>query len=38
MSEEIRRLVDERWEEYGIGEQAGEDGRPKASLRQLLRR
>ena len=35
MSDEIQRLVDGRWEEYGLGPVgAAEDG----SLRQLLRR
>jgi 4-hydroxy-3-polyprenylbenzoate decarboxylase len=35
MSDEIRRLVDDRWEEYGLGAVSGAtDG----SLRQLLRR
>ncbi len=38
MSDEVRRLVDERWDEYGIGaSQTGADGRRNA-LRQLLRR
>jgi hypothetical protein len=31
MSDEIRRLVDERWDEYGLGASA-------EALRQLLRR
>jgi 4-hydroxy-3-polyprenylbenzoate decarboxylase len=39
MSDEVRRLVDERWHEYGLGAAAVEaDGRPKSALRQLLRR
>src|SRR5213082_3087093 len=38
MSDEVRRLVDERWGEYGLDDaEAGEDGR-RAALRQLLRR
>jgi 4-hydroxy-3-polyprenylbenzoate decarboxylase len=38
MSDEVRRLVDERWEEYGLGAAtAAADGSPGA-LRQLLRR
>jgi len=38
MSEEIRRLVDERWAEYGLGVPgAAQDGSADA-LRQLLRR
>ena len=38
MSEEVRRLVDERWAEYGLGAAgAAEDGSADA-LRQLLRR
>ena len=39
MSEEVQRLVDERWGEYGIGsEPVAADGRDKGALRQLLRR
>ena len=39
MSDEVRRLVDERWAEYGIGNGAVEaDGRDRGALRQLLRR
>jgi 4-hydroxy-3-polyprenylbenzoate decarboxylase len=39
MSDEVRRLVDERWGEYGIANGASEaDGRDKGALRQLLRR
>jgi 4-hydroxy-3-polyprenylbenzoate decarboxylase len=39
MTQEIRDLVDRRWAEYGIdGAAAEENGRPKRSLRQLLRR
>jgi 4-hydroxy-3-polyprenylbenzoate decarboxylase len=38
MTDEVRRLVDERWSEYGLGDAAGSpDGRPSL-LRQLLRR
>src|SRR5436190_635094 len=38
MSDEIRRLVDERWTEYGLGAQPpAVDGR-RSALRQLLRR
>jgi 4-hydroxy-3-polyprenylbenzoate decarboxylase len=39
MSDEVSRLVDERWGEYGIGREPVEaDGRDKGALRQLLRR
>jgi 4-hydroxy-3-polyprenylbenzoate decarboxylase len=38
MSDEVKRLVDERWDEYGIGAVAAVDGRGKSALRQLLRR
>ena len=38
MSDEVRRRVDERWDEYGLGEPAGADGRSSGALRQLLRR
>src|SRR3954454_15118916 len=38
MSDEIRRRVDERWAEYGLGEPAAADGRGAGALRQLLRR
>jgi 4-hydroxy-3-polyprenylbenzoate decarboxylase len=38
MSDEVRRLVDERWDEYGIGAAAEGDGRGRSPLRQLLRR
>src|SRR5919204_1582104 len=38
MSDEVRRLVDERWEEYGLGAAAVADGRSRRPLRQLLRR
>jgi 4-hydroxy-3-polyprenylbenzoate decarboxylase len=38
MSDEVRRLVDERWDEYGIEATAEADGRSKSALRQLLRR
>jgi 4-hydroxy-3-polyprenylbenzoate decarboxylase len=39
MSEDVRRLVDERWADYGLGDepQAG-DGHARSALRQLLRR
>jgi hypothetical protein len=38
MSDEVRELVDRRWNEYGIeAESAAEDGR-RSLLRQLLRR
>jgi len=38
MSEEVRRLVDERWDEYGLGDVPQGNGRPGRSLSQLLRR
>jgi 4-hydroxy-3-polyprenylbenzoate decarboxylase len=38
MSDEVRRLVDERWDEYGIEATVEADGRSKSALRQLLRR
>ena len=41
MSEEIRELVDRRWEEYGIpAHDAGQlvENDPRRGLRQLLRR
>src|SRR6266508_1790238 len=38
MSDEIRRRVDERWAEYGLGEPVAADGRAAGALRQLLRR
>ena len=38
MTEEILRLVDERWAEYGLDGVAAADGRPENALRQLLRR
>jgi 4-hydroxy-3-polyprenylbenzoate decarboxylase len=38
MSDEVRRLVDERWAEYGIGAGFEADGRDRSALRQLLRR
>ena len=38
MSDEVRRLVDKRWDEYGIEATAEADGRSKSALRQLLRR
>src|SRR5256885_3521382 len=36
MSDEVRRLVDERWDEYGLGAAADADGRREGALRQLL--
>jgi 4-hydroxy-3-polyprenylbenzoate decarboxylase len=39
MSDDVRRLVDDRWAEYGLANEAVEaDGRGKGALRQLLRR
>jgi 4-hydroxy-3-polyprenylbenzoate decarboxylase len=39
MSDEVRRLVDDRWAEYGIGNDAVQgDGHERGALRQLLRR
>ncbi|MFL6019719.1 MAG: menaquinone biosynthesis decarboxylase [Gaiellaceae bacterium] len=38
MTDEVRRLVDARWDDYGIGVDAGADGRSRSALRQLLRR
>jgi 4-hydroxy-3-polyprenylbenzoate decarboxylase len=38
MSEEVRRLVDDRWSEYGLGDRPHADGRERSPLRQLLRR
>jgi 4-hydroxy-3-polyprenylbenzoate decarboxylase len=38
MTDEVRRRVDERWAEYGLGDPAEADGRAKGALRQLLRR
>ena len=39
MSDEVRRLVDERWGEYGLETEPGSpDGRRQSALRQLLRR
>jgi hypothetical protein len=38
MSDEVRRLVDERWDEYGLGAAAEADGRREGALSQLLRR
>jgi 4-hydroxy-3-polyprenylbenzoate decarboxylase len=38
MSDQVKRLVDERWDEYGIGAVGAVDGRGKSALRQLLRR
>ena len=38
MSDEVRRQVDERWDEYGLGAAPEADGRREGALRQLLRR
>jgi len=38
MSDEVRRRVDERWSEYGLGAAPEPNGRRQAALRQLLRR
>jgi 4-hydroxy-3-polyprenylbenzoate decarboxylase len=38
MSDEIRRKVDERWEEYGLGAAPDPNGSRQGALRQLLRR
>ena len=38
MSDEVRRLVDERWGEYGLGDVPQGNGRRERSLSQLLRR
>jgi 4-hydroxy-3-polyprenylbenzoate decarboxylase len=38
MSDEVRRLVDARWDEYGLGAAAEADGPREGALRQLLRR
>jgi 4-hydroxy-3-polyprenylbenzoate decarboxylase len=38
MTDEIRDLVDRRWEEYGIGVEADANGAARRSLRHLLRR
>src|ERR671914_805232 len=38
MSAEVKELVDRRWDEYGLGVDAGGDGAGRRSLRQLLRR
>jgi 4-hydroxy-3-polyprenylbenzoate decarboxylase len=38
MSDEIRRRVDERWEEYGLGAAPDPNGSRQGALRQLLRR
>jgi hypothetical protein len=37
MSEEIRALVDRRWEEYGFGTEASENGRRAGFMRRKLR-
>jgi len=34
----VRRLVDVRWDEYGLGDVPRGNGRPERSLSQLLRR
>src|SRR3954452_8423992 len=38
MTDEVRRLVDARWDDYGLGEPVAADGRAAGALRQLLRR
>jgi 4-hydroxy-3-polyprenylbenzoate decarboxylase len=38
MSAEVKELVDRRWDEYGLGVDAGGDGTGRRGLRQLLRR
>ena len=38
MTDEVRALVDRRWEEYGIDVEAGGNGAPRRPLRHLLRR
>jgi len=38
MSDEIRRRVDERWAEYGLGAAPDPNGSRQGALRQLLRR
>ncbi|HEV8249505.1 MAG TPA: hypothetical protein VGQ15_05995, partial [Gaiellaceae bacterium] len=39
MSDEVKALVDRRWEEYGIGlRAAADDGAGRQGLRRLLRR
>jgi hypothetical protein len=38
MTEEVQRLVDERWHEYGLDAAPERDGSRKRPLRQLLRR
>ena len=38
MTEEVQRLVDERWDEYGLGGAAVADNGRRGALRQLLRR
>ncbi|MDX6507097.1 MAG: 4-hydroxy-3-polyprenylbenzoate decarboxylase, partial [Gaiellaceae bacterium] len=38
MSDEVRRRVDERWDEFGLGAPAEAHGHGKGALRQLLRR
>jgi 4-hydroxy-3-polyprenylbenzoate decarboxylase len=38
MSDDVRGLVDARWDDYGIGTAAAADGRGRSALRQLLRR
>jgi 4-hydroxy-3-polyprenylbenzoate decarboxylase len=38
MSDEVKRLVDERWSEYGLGAAPEPNGSRQGALRQLLRR
>jgi 4-hydroxy-3-polyprenylbenzoate decarboxylase len=38
MTDEVQRLVDERWEEYGLGAAAAAANGRRSALRQLLRR
>jgi 4-hydroxy-3-polyprenylbenzoate decarboxylase len=38
MTDEVRALVDSRWQEYGIEVEAGANGASRRSLRHLLRR
>jgi 4-hydroxy-3-polyprenylbenzoate decarboxylase len=38
MTDEVQRLVDERWEEYGLGGAAVAENGSRSALRQLLRR
>jgi hypothetical protein len=38
MTDAIQRLVDERWDEYGLGGAAAAGNGRRSALRQLLRR